>query len=147
MIWLRNTSPTDNEEEATEIGRVAALSLLNRPDRPTALFAINDMTAIGLYAGIRELGLRVPQDISVAGFDDIHLCRVMNPPITTVRQPLDQLMNSAVNLLIGRMEGKNYEAAAAITMVPELMWCEGLPRRRGRRRRPETGRPRTGSIC
>lgn len=121
LIWMENVSPSDSEEEATEIGRVAALSLLNRPNRPTALFAINDMTAIGLYAGIRELGLRVPQDVSVIGFDDIHLCRAMNPPITTVRQPLEQLMKSAVNLLIGRMEGKNQEAPAAITLVPELM--------------------------
>jgi DNA-binding LacI/PurR family transcriptional regulator len=121
LIWMENVSPTDSEEEATEIGRVAALSLLNRPDRPTAFFAINDMTAVGIYAGIRELGLRVPQDISVVGFDDIHLCRIMNPPMTTVRQPLEQLMRSAVNLLIGRMEGKNTEPPANITLVPELM--------------------------
>ena len=69
----------------------------------------------------RELGLRVPQDISVIGFDDIHLCRVMNPPITTVRQPLEQLMRSAVSLLIGRMEGKKATDPENITMVPELM--------------------------
>jgi DNA-binding LacI/PurR family transcriptional regulator len=121
LIWMENVSPTDSEEEASEIGRVAALSLLNRKDPPTAFFAINDMTAIGIYAGIRELGLRVPQDISVIGFDDIHLCRVMNPPITTVRQPLEQLMKSAVGLLIGRMEGKQDGEVENITMVPELM--------------------------
>ncbi len=121
LIWMENVSPTDSEEEATEIGRVAALSLLNRPDRPTALFAINDMTAVGVYAGIRELGLRVPQDVSVVGFDDIHLCRAMNPPITTVHQPLEALMKSAVNLLIGRMEGKAHGEVENITMVPELM--------------------------
>ena len=121
LIWMENVSPTDSEEEASEIGRVAALSLLNRPNPPTAFFAINDMTAIGIYAGIRELGLRVPQDISVVGFDDIHLCRVMNPPITTVRQPLEQLMKSAVGLLIGRMEGKKEGGMENIKMVPELM--------------------------
>src|SRR5688572_11065262 len=121
LIWMENVSPTDSEEEASEIVRVAALSLLNRKDRPTAFFAINDMTAIGIYAGIRELGLRVPQDISVIGFDDIHLCRVMNPPITTVRQPLEQLMKSAVSLLIGRMEGKKVGEVENLTMVPELM--------------------------
>jgi DNA-binding LacI/PurR family transcriptional regulator len=118
---MENVNPVDGEEEATEIGRVGALSLLNRPDRPTALFAINDMTAIGIYAGARELGLRVPQDVSVVGFDDIHLCRAMNPPITTVHQPLEALMKSAVNLLIDRMERKKEGDAENITMVPELM--------------------------
>jgi DNA-binding LacI/PurR family transcriptional regulator len=121
LIWLESVTPADGGEEATEIGRVAALSLLSRPDRPTALFAINDMVAVGLYAGIRELGLRVPQDVSVVGFDDIHLCRLMSPPITTVRQPLEQLMRSAVELLIGRMENRHEGSPEHITLVPELM--------------------------
>src|SRR6478736_3612746 len=121
LIWMENVSPTDSEEVATEIGRVAALSLLKRADRPTALFAINDMTAVGIYAGIHELGLRVPQDVSVVGFDDIHLCRIMNPPITTVRQPLEQLMKAAVHLLIARLEGKGAPEVENITLLPELM--------------------------
>jgi DNA-binding LacI/PurR family transcriptional regulator len=121
LIWLESVTPADGGEEATEIGRVAALSLLSRADRPTALFAINDMVAVGLYAGIRELGLRVPHDVSVIGFDDIHLCRLMSPPITTVRQPLEQLMRSAVDLLIGRMENRNESSPEHITLVPELM--------------------------
>lgn len=120
-IWMENVGPTDSEEEATEIGRVAAVALLKKKNPPTAFFAINDMTAVGVYAGVHELGLRVPDDISVVGFDDIHLCRIMNPPVTTVRQPLEQLMQSAVELLIGRMEKRNHEPPAAITLTPELV--------------------------
>ncbi len=121
LIWMENITAGEAEEEATEIGRMAAITLLRRPDRPTAFFAINDMTAVGIYAGIRELGLRIPEDISVVGFDDIHLCRIMNPPISTVRQPLEELMHAAVNLLISRMEGKNQEPAVNLTLTPQLI--------------------------
>jgi len=121
LISVENLNPSNDEEEATEIGRTAAIKLLRQPAPPTALFAINDMTAIGIYAGVRELGLRIPEDISVVGFDDIHLCKIMDPPITTVRQPLDLLMNSAVELLIGRMEGKNSDPPAHVKLTPELI--------------------------
>lgn len=121
LIWTENAGAGDGDEEATEIGRLAALALLQRADRPTAFFAINDMTAVGIYAGARELGLRIPEDVSVVGFDDIHLCKIMNPPVTTIRQPLGELMNAAVDLLIGRMEGANREAPVHVTLPPELI--------------------------
>jgi DNA-binding LacI/PurR family transcriptional regulator len=121
LIWTENGNPDDGDEEATEIGRTAALTLLKRTDRPTAFFAINDMTAVGIYAGVHELGLQIPQDVSVVGFDDIHLCKIMNPPVTTMRQPLEELMHRAVNLLIGRMEGVNHEAPVHLTLPTELV--------------------------
>ncbi len=121
LIWMENVNASEGEEEATDIGRAAARALLKLPNPPTAFFAINDMTAVGVYAGARELGRRVPEDVSVVGFDDIHLCRIMHPPLSTVRQPLDQLMKSAVDLLIGRMEGKNQDVPANVTLQPELV--------------------------
>jgi DNA-binding LacI/PurR family transcriptional regulator len=79
------------------------------------------MTAVGIYAGCRELGLSIPHDISVVGFDDIHLCQIVSPPLTTVRQPLEALMKSAVDLLIGRMEEKSRTAPEHLTLTPELV--------------------------
>lgn len=121
LVWTENVNPSDGDEEATEIGRAAALKLLSQPNPPTAFFAINDMTAVGVIAGAREMGRRVPEDISMVGFDDIHLCKIMNPPITTVRQPLEELMNAAVHLLIERMEGRNTGQPEHITLAPELI--------------------------
>lgn len=120
-IWVEPVHPGSGDEEGTEVGRAAAFALLRRTDRPTAFFAINDMTALGIYAGARELGLRIPEDVSVVGFDDIHVCRVMNPPLSTVRQPLDELMRAAVELLLGRLEGKNSAPPTHVTLPPELI--------------------------
>lgn len=120
-IWAKDSKSKDGDEEATEIGRAAALAMLQGVNRPTAFFAINDMTAVGIYSGVRELGLRIPEDISVVGFDDIHLCQIMSPTITTVRQPLDTMMNKAVDLLIGRMEGKIAEPPTHLSLEPKLI--------------------------
>lgn len=121
LIWMENVHPGAGDEEGTEIGRAAAFAMLRRSDPPTALFAINDMTAIGIYAGVRELGLRIPEDVSVLGFDDINLCRVVNPPLSTVRQPLEDLMRSAVEVLLDRLSGKNQGQPTHLTLSPELI--------------------------
>ncbi|MDX1931563.1 MAG: LacI family DNA-binding transcriptional regulator [Capsulimonadales bacterium] len=78
----------------------AALSLLTRPDRPTALFAGNDNMAIGAYRAAERLELRIPEDLSVVGFDDIEHARVLSPPLTTVRQPIAEMAEAAVRLLV-----------------------------------------------
>jgi DNA-binding LacI/PurR family transcriptional regulator len=121
LIWMESVTPGAGDDEGAEIGRAAAFALLRRPSPPTAFFAINDMTAIGVYAGVRELGLRVPADISVVGFDDIQLCRLMNPPLSTVRQPLEDLMRAAVELLLGRLERGSTEPPTHLTLAPELI--------------------------
>lgn len=121
LIWMENVHPGAGDEEGTEIGRAAAFAMLRRQDPPTAFFAINDMTAIGIYAGVRELGLRIPEDISVLGFDDINLCKVVNPPLSTVRQPLEDLMRAAVEVLLDRLAGKNPGSPTHLTLSPELI--------------------------
>ncbi len=75
------------DADAVDLGRQAAHTVLNGPTPPTAIFAINDMFAFGVFAGARDLGLRVPNDLSVVGFDDIVLAEIMEPALTTVRQP------------------------------------------------------------
>lgn len=84
--------------EAT--GHGAALELIKRADRPTAIFAANDVMAIGAISALRDAGIGVPQDIAVAGFDDIPLARYMNPPLTTVHVPIAEMGALAVTTLV-----------------------------------------------
>ncbi|MEY9835054.1 LacI family DNA-binding transcriptional regulator [Streptacidiphilus sp. EB103A] len=88
-----------------ETGYTAGLELLARPDRPTAICTGNDLQALGLYEAARELGLRIPHDLSVVGFDDLPLARWVGPPLTTVRQPLVEMAESAVRLVLDLARG------------------------------------------
>ncbi|MFJ4472114.1 LacI family DNA-binding transcriptional regulator [Streptomyces sp. NPDC089424] len=97
-----------------DAGYRLGLQLLRRPDRPTAVFAGNDLQALGLYEAARELGLRVPQDVSVVGFDDLPVARWVGPPLTTVRQPLTEMAEAAARLVLDLGRG---DAAAAATRV------------------------------
>lgn len=119
LIWTEPVAQAD--EEGTTIGRLGAVTLLRQPNPPTAFFAINDTTAFGVYAGIREAGLELPRDISVVGFDDIRLCEVVTPTLTSVQQPLDELMRSAVELLLARLEQKQVGPATHITLPAKLI--------------------------
>ncbi|MER5458081.1 LacI family DNA-binding transcriptional regulator [Micromonospora sp. NPDC002389] len=89
-----------------EGGEVAALDLLSRPNPPTAIFAANDLQALGVYQAARRLGLRIPTDVSVAGFDDLPLAALVDPPLTTVHQPLVEMavMATELALALGRGE-------------------------------------------
>ncbi len=78
----------------------AVEKLLALPVPPTALFCYNDMSAIGALRGIRSLGLRVPRDISIVGFDDLLLASYVDPPLTTVRQPKRQMGRTAMEILL-----------------------------------------------
>jgi LacI family transcriptional regulator len=97
-------------EPTTQFGHKAARMLLGRPDRPTALVCFNDKTAVGALAAAAELGLRVPADLSITGFDDIDLAQATNPQLTTVRQPLEEMGRMAVSLLIRLLEGHRVDA-------------------------------------
>ena len=93
------------DAEAVELGRVGAQHLLNSAEPPTAIFAINDMYAFGAYAGARDLGYSVPNDLSVIGFDDIVLTEVVQPPLTTIKQPIREITRAAVRRMVGRVQG------------------------------------------
>ena len=75
--------------------------------RPTAVLVMSDAMAIGVLRAARELGLRVPEDLSVVGFDDIDLSQHTNPPLTTVHQPIRQKGESAVRLLLSVVERRD----------------------------------------
>ncbi|KKB07071.1 hypothetical protein VE25_19690 [Devosia geojensis] len=81
-------------------GRERALALLQRPDRPTAVFCFNDRMALGCNEAARSLGLRVPEDLSIVGFDDeTDLAAGMDPPLTTMVLPHDEMARLAVSFL------------------------------------------------
>jgi len=85
-------------------GASAAAVLLSLPEPPTAIFAFNDAIAVGAMRAAHELGVRVPEELSVIGFDDIAYATMVGPMLTTVRQPLGELGRTAVNLLLRLLE-------------------------------------------
>lgn len=89
-----------------EGGRRAMGKLLDRALELTAVFATNDMMAIGALAELAERGVRVPDDISLCGFDDAFPAAIVSPRLTTVRQPLRELGGAAVELLLARIRGE-----------------------------------------
>lgn len=88
------------EGAAPAIEQLLALSR-----RPTAVLCYNDMSALGAMHGIRSAGLRVPDDISIVGFDDLYISQYLDPPLTTIRQPMRQMGRLAMETLIGILSG------------------------------------------
>jgi LacI family transcriptional regulator len=89
-------------------GHRAVKELLALAPRPTAIFAANDSMAIGALSALRENDLRVPDDMAVAGFDDIPLARYMNPPLSTVHVDISQLGERAAGLLLASLQESNH---------------------------------------
>lgn len=83
----------------TASGYRCALELLRRPEPPTALVLANDMMALGAYQAAAELGLRIPQDVSIVGMDDVFFVAYVSPPLTTVHVPTRELGRLGVQLL------------------------------------------------
>ena len=79
--------------------------LLDRPDRPTAIFAGSDMQALGVLRAAHELGLRVPEDLSVVGYDDVAVSKWIQPALTTVHQPLQEMAATATRMLLQLADG------------------------------------------
>jgi DNA-binding LacI/PurR family transcriptional regulator len=87
-------------------GAEAAASLLDLPEPPTAIFAFNDAIAVGAMHAARERGLRLPEDLSIVGYDDVTFATIVAPALTTVRQPLAEMGRTAVNLLVRMLDGR-----------------------------------------
>ena len=93
-----------------EIAVNTARELLGRPDRPTAVFAANDLSAIATIEAATQLDLRVPDDLSVVGFDNVPESALCVPPLTTVDQPIRRMGQRAVELLVGLIRGEQPES-------------------------------------
>lgn len=93
-----------------EGGLQAARRLFDLPDPPTAIFALNDDMAVGTLRAAEERGLRVPEDVSIIGFDDAIFASYTTPSLTSVRQPMRELSRAGVDLLFRKMQGQSIEA-------------------------------------
>ena len=97
-------------EATTAAGRAAAADLLDQAPRPTAIVCFNDKVAVGTLQAARARGLHVPTDLAITGFDDIDLSQATDPPLTTVRQPLQEMGRIAVTQLMRVLDGHQPEA-------------------------------------
>jgi LacI family transcriptional regulator len=93
-----------------EGGRALTAALLDLPHPPTAIFAFNDNMAVGALFAAKQRGLRVPEDVSIVGFDDTEQATIVTPALTTVRQPLEEMGRMAVSLLTRLIERQRVEA-------------------------------------
>ena len=114
------TGQLEGDSPSPEVGSVVMRKLLTAKQPFTALFAFNDISAIGAISVLREAGLRVPADVSVVGFDDIQSAAFQNPPLTTVRQPLRKMGQTAAEVLLRRIANSN-SISSPITIQPELV--------------------------
>lgn len=102
-----------------ELGYPATKQLIARGTPFTALFAYNDMSAIGAIWALQDAGMRVPEDVSVVGFDDVPMATMFKPELTTVCQPLRRMGNLAAETLIARIE-KATDSPTGIVVEPDL---------------------------
>lgn len=120
---------TFSAESGYERGR----ALLSRPDRPRAIFAHSDLLAIGIIRAAWELGLRVPADVAVVGFDDVGLASMVTPALTTVAQPIAAKAQAAVDAILSRLDGdgpaeRRDQLLKVELVVRESCGCAGLAR-------------------
>lgn len=130
--WMRTAGQYDSDlclvdANTEESGYRLTQTLLSRPLRPDCLIMANDTMAVGAYRAIAELGLRIPQDIGVASFNDISAAQFLAPPLTTVRLPAEVIGETAVDMLAERIAGRS--VAKTATLASTVVW-------RGSTRRP-----------
>ena len=113
--------------------------------RPTAVIAYNDLMAIGLIKGMRVADIRVPDDVSVIGFDNVVLCEIVEPELTTVVSPLRAMGIAGVNYLIGMARGATPTREPVVLPV-KLLVRDSTGQRTHRRPSPCIGRPGSPSF-
>jgi LacI family transcriptional regulator, xylobiose transport system transcriptional regulator len=109
-------------------GREGAQKLLALKSRPTAIFAGSDLQAIGVYDAARRAGLHVPDDLSVVGYDDLRQARWAGPPLTTIRQPLMEMAETAARLLVRISEDPTVETNQRFDLATRLIVRESTQR-------------------
>lgn len=120
LVW-EGAATNFGDAEMVQLGRQGAHTLLSVANPPSAIIAINDMYAFGVYAGARDLGLKIPDDVSVTGVDDIVLAEVAEPPLTTVQQPMGKIARLAVERLVTRLDGTCENQPEHHVLSPKLV--------------------------
>jgi LacI family transcriptional regulator, galactose operon repressor len=131
------TVQLERDLTSPELGYPVVRELLQRKARFTAILSFNDIAAIGAIRALRDARLRVPEDVSVVGFDDINAAAYYNPSLTTIRQPLRQMGASAARILLQRIQ-RAKDVVEELAVTPELIVREStapanLPKARHRR--------------
>jgi LacI family transcriptional regulator len=122
----------DQNLSSPELGYPVAARLLGQKRPFTALVSYNDIAAIGAIRSFRDHGIRVPEDVSVVGFDDIQAAAYHTPSLTTVRQPLHSMGNTAARILLERIRGGK-QSPDEVPVVPDLIVREStMPPAAGR---------------
>ncbi len=111
-----------------ESGSAAGDQLLAAGEPPTAIFCFNDEMAIGVLGAARRRGLNVPEDLSLVGFDDVRYAAHMNPPLTTIAQPMQQIGEGTVRLLLDILNGRTV-APVSVTLPHRLVIRASTARR------------------
>ena len=114
----------------SENGMRLAHMLLQSSEKPTAVFCINDMTAIVMMQELHKKGMEVPRDISVVGFDNLKLAELSIPPLTTIDQHIYEMGSSAANILIDSYE-KTIDYNYSIRLEPTLVVRDSTRRLKG----------------
>jgi len=117
----RLVTQLEGDSPSPQLGYVATKKLLASGETFSALFAFNDISAMGAIRALRETGLKVPEDVSVVGFDDIQSAAFQNPGLTTVRQPLREMGRAAAEILLKRINRPGSELHDKHTVEPELV--------------------------
>jgi LacI family transcriptional regulator len=122
-------------------GHRAGRQLLTRADRPTAILAQNDDMAVGALIAARELGLEVPRDLTIVGFDDSEVAQISWPRITTIRQPVFEMAVAAADMVIAQLEGTDFQRITAHVHQLVIRESSGLAPQAAPGRRPAAARP------
>src|SRR5262249_3166649 len=120
IIEPNHVVPLERDINSPELGYPVMQHVLAARTRFTALVAFNDMSAIGAIRALQDFGLRVPADVSVIGFDDIHAAAFNNPRLTTIRQPLTQMGSDTAQCVLNLIHGSE-AFREHITIEPELV--------------------------
>lgn len=108
------------EKNHMDVGRKVAERYLQCEDRATAMFACNDLLAIGAIQAAKQAGLKVPEDLSVVGFDNTNIASIVDPPLTTVSQPIQLMGREVMDLIISVFKGER-EDNVRVTLTPTLV--------------------------
>jgi LacI family transcriptional regulator len=125
MHWMQDNAQFDPalclfDRNTEQSGYVLTKAILAMPNRPDAIVAGNDNMAVGAYRALHESGLKIPADITVASFNDISVAQFLNPPLSTVRLPSEEIGASAVDMLLERIAGR-LTAKRAI-LASRIIW-------------------------
>jgi LacI family repressor for deo operon, udp, cdd, tsx, nupC, and nupG len=116
-------------ENSLDGGRTATRSLLRAESVPTAVFCASDELALGCMHELRAAGYRVPDDVSVAGFDDTRYAEVCNPPLTTIRQPAEEMGAHIIEQLCHLLDDRQADAAGSVTVPHQLVIRQSVARK------------------